>query len=59
MPLHFHFTQDTDAAQIQLFAKVVKCMLDNNSTIENEKWLDCTLPQEVQNFTQLLSLIHI
>ena len=58
MPLHFHFTQDTDAAQIQLFAKVVKCMLDNNSTIENEKWLDCTLPQEVQNFSQLYDICH-
>lgn len=59
MPLHFHFTQDTDAAQIQLFAKVVKCMLDNNSTIENEKWLeDCTLPQEVQNLSQLYDICH-
>ena len=58
MPLHFHFTQDTDAAQIQLFAKVVKCMLDNNSIIENEKWLVCTLPQEVQNFSQLYDICH-
>lgn len=58
MPLHFHFTQDTDAAQIQLFAKVVKCMLDNNSTIENEEWLVCTLPQEVQNLSQLYDICH-
>lgn len=34
-------------------------MLDNNSTIENEKWLeDCTLPQEVQNLSQLYDICH-
>lgn len=58
MPLHFHFTQDIDAAQIQLFAKVVKCMLDKNFSIENVMWLDCVLPEEVQNLSQLYDICH-
>lgn len=56
MPLHFHFTQDTDAAQIQLFAKVVKCMLDDEFSMKNAQWVDCAMPQEVQNLQQLQNL---
>ena len=56
MPLHFHFTQDIDAAQIQLFAKVVKCMLDDEFSMKNAQWVDCAMPQEVQNLQQLQNL---
>ena len=53
MPFHFHFTQDIDAAQIQLFAKVVKCMLDDEFSMKNAQWVDCAMPQEAQNLQQL------
>lgn len=56
MPFHFHFTQDIDAAQIQLFAKVVKCMLDDEFSMKNAQWVDCAMPQEVQNLQQLQDL---
>ena len=56
MPFHFHFTQDIDAAQIQLFAKVVKCMLDDEFSMKNAQWVDCAMPQEVQNLQQLQNL---
>lgn len=46
MPFHFHFTQDIDAAQIQLFAKFVKCMLDDEFSMKNAQWVDCAMPQD-------------
>lgn len=49
MPFHFHFTQYIDAAQIQLFAKIVKCMLDDEFSMKNAQWVDCAMPQEVQD----------
>lgn len=56
MQYHFHFTQDIDAAQIQLFAKVIKCMLDNEFSMNNAQWVDCAMPQEAQNLQQLQGL---
>lgn len=58
MPYHFHYTQDIDAAQIQLFAKVVKCMLDDEFSMKNAQWVDCAMPQEVQNLQQLQDLCY-
>lgn len=56
MPYHFHYTQDIDAAQIQLFAKVVKCMLDDEFSMKNAQWVDCVMPKEAQNLQQLQDL---
>ena len=56
MPFHFHFTQAIDAAQIQLFATIVKCMLDDEFSMKNAQWVDCAMPQEVQNLQQFQDL---
>lgn len=56
MPFYFYFTQEIDAAQIQLFAKVVKCMLSGEFPNENYKWVNCTMPKGVLTMQQLQEL---
>ena len=55
--LHFHFTQNIQVAQIQLFAKIVKCMMaDQYSDDYSNLIMHWEFPQEVQTVKELKAL---
>lgn len=54
--LHFHFNKDLHAAQIQQFAKVVKCMIDDEFGDDYKDMLQWEWPSEAENVEQLQSL---
>ena len=55
--LHFHFTQNIQVAQIQLFAKIVKCMMaDQYSDDYSNLIIHWEFPQEVQTIKELEAL---
>ena len=52
--MHFSFTQDLSYAQIQLFAKIVKCMLRDEYSPENEYLLgEIILPEKLKSLSDL------
>lgn len=55
--LHFHFTQNIQVAQIQLFAKIVKCMMaDQYSEDYSDLIIHWMFPQEAQSVKDLEAL---
>ena len=55
--LHFHFTNNLQAAQIQLFAKIVKCMMANQYSDDySDLFFQWELPQEAQTVKELEAL---
>lgn len=55
--MHFHFTQNIQVAQIQLFAKIVKCMMaDQYSDDYSNLIIHREFPQEVQTVKELEAL---
>lgn len=55
--MHFSFTQDLSYAQIQLFAKIVKCMLRDEYSPENEYLLgEIILPENLKSLSDLQAL---
>lgn len=54
--LHFHFKKDLHAAQIQQFAKVVKCMADREFRKDYTDILQWGWPDEAKNTEQLQNL---
>lgn len=58
MSFCFNFNQDIDAAQIQLFAKVVMCMLDKEFSMESAPLVDCAMPREAEDLQRLYSLCN-
>ncbi len=58
--LHFHFTQNIQVAQIQLFAKIVKCMMsDQYSEDYSNLIIHWVFPQEVQTVKELEALCAV
>lgn len=58
--LHFHFIQNIQVAQIQLFAKIVKCMMaDQYSKDYSNLIINWVFPQEVQTVKELEALCTV
>jgi len=53
MTMHFHFIENLKVAQIQLFAKVVKCMMDGEFSMEYLNLIDCPFPKEANDAQSL------
>lgn len=56
--IYFHFNEHLHASQIQLFAKVVKCMIDDEFSMKNLHLLDCPFPLEANNPESLQELCN-
>lgn len=54
--LHFHFKTNLHAAQIQQFAKVVKCMIDGEFGGHYEEMLQWVYPEEASDLVQLKNI---
>ena len=54
--MHFCFSDKLTYAQIQLFAKTVKCMMQDEFSFENECLLDITLPDGIELLKELYDI---
>lgn len=47
--MHFHFDENINAAQIQLFAKVAKCMMEDAFSMDYFRLINCPFPREAND----------
>ena len=54
--MHYSFSVHLTYAQIQLFAKTVKCMMQDEFSLENAYLLDITLPDGIKSLEELYDI---